>query len=103
MEPAETRNRLFARLEIGAVLLLFLAALVPRLRDLDASFDREMEGFQGSCFAGFAINYERFGLWRWGGYPTFNIIVPTDESATPYLYPNHPPLVPLVTKTCRSA
>ncbi len=96
MEPADKRNRLFARLEIGAVLLLFIAALVPRLRDLDASFDREMEGFQGSCFAGFAINYERFGVGTWGGYPTFNVLVPSEAERTPYLYPNHPPLVPLV-------
>lgn len=83
-------------LERAGVLLLLLAALVPRARGLFGPFDRELEGFQGSCFAAFAINYERLGVGRFGGYPTFNVLLPSDPAATPYLYPNHPPLVPLL-------
>ncbi len=85
-----------ALLERGGVILLLLAALVPRVRDVAATFDREIDGFQGSCFAAFCVNYERLGVGRFGGYPTFNIDVPADADAELYLYGNHPPTVPLL-------
>jgi hypothetical protein len=92
-DALDLRVRL-ARLERAGVVLLLVAALVPRARDLFGPFDRELEGFQGACFAAFAVNYERLGLMRFAGYPTFNIDLPSDPERSPYLYPNHPPLVP---------
>ena len=83
-------------LEWAGVALLLLAALVPRMRDLSAPFDRAIDGFQGSCFALFAINYERVGVGTYGGYPVFNVDLPSDPDRLPYVYANHPPLVPLL-------
>jgi len=87
-------------LERLGVLLILVAALVPRVRDLAAPFDREFEGFQGSCFAAFCVNYERLGVGRFGGYPTYCVDIPDEaagETLDPalYVYANHPPLVPL--------
>ena len=83
-------------LERAGVALLLLAALVPRLRDLRAPFDRAIDGFQGSCFALFAVNYERVGLGKYGGYPVFNVDLPKSPETLPYVYANHPPLVPIL-------
>lgn len=83
------------RLERAGVALLLLAALVVRARDLRAPFDRGVDGFQGSCFALFAVNYERVGLLRHGGYPVFNVDLPPAGHPL-YVYPNHPPAVPLL-------
>jgi dolichyl-phosphate-mannose-protein mannosyltransferase len=93
------------RLERLGVALILLAALVPRLRDFTASFDRGFEGEQNAFFAIGAINYERLGLWRAGGYPILNIDL--GDRAAPehgiwnrseawYVYANHPPAVPLL-------
>ncbi len=82
--------------EIGAVVLLLIAAVVPRARDLSSSFDREMEGWQAAFFAFGAINYERLGVDRFGGYPLVGVDLPEDPEEAGYLYPNHPPLVPLL-------
>lgn len=84
-------------LERLGVALLLLAAFVPRARDFWGSFDREFEGFQGSCFASFVVNYERLGPRAQGGYPAFNIDLPPDSSPEQlYIYANHPPTVPLL-------
>ncbi len=87
------------------VALLLLAALIPRARDLWAPFDREFEGAQAAFFAIGAVNYERLGVLRTGGYPVVNIDLGPREDAqrdlrnapgTWYVYANHPPLVPLL-------
>lgn len=101
----ERRRALFVKLELVGLFLVLAAALVPRVRDFRAPFDREFEGAQGAFFAIGAINYERLGLWRVGGYPVINIDLGDREDAVHriwdhpeawYVYPNHPPLVPLV-------
>jgi hypothetical protein len=86
--------KLLERLGVAALLL---AALLPRARGLTGPFDRDFDGFQGACFATFCVNYERLGLGRFGGYPSFHIDVPEegfDEAL--YVYANHPPAVPLL-------
>lgn len=97
-----SRQRWLERL---GVLLILLAAALPRARDLRAPFDREFEGAQASFFALGAINYERLGLARSGGYPVVNIDLGPREDALRglwehpqswYVYANHPPLVPLL-------
>ncbi|MFT7669571.1 MAG: hypothetical protein ACI8X5_002276 [Planctomycetota bacterium] len=87
---------------ISLCVLLFLA-LVPRVRDIGASFDREFEGFQGAFFAMAAVNYERLGLEVAGGYPVLNIDLPggTPEAARDletslFVYHNHPPTTALL-------
>lgn len=81
-----------ARLEWLGVLVLLVAALLPRARDLFSGFDRHFEGFQGSCFAIFAINYERLGVDAFHGYPVINVDLPRPEDpSTWWTYPNHPP------------
>jgi hypothetical protein len=85
-------------LRLGLALLV-AAALVPRARDLAGPFDREFDGFQGSCFAAFCVNYERLGVGRFGGYPSYFVDVPDDDAdldPSVYVYANHPPLVPLL-------
>jgi hypothetical protein len=81
--------------ELLAVALLLLAALVPRARDLNGPWDRELEGFQGACFVIGAVNFSRIGVGAYGGYPTLSVDLPGDSEALPYLYPNHPPTVPI--------
>ena len=81
---------------IGVVLLL-VAAFVPRVQEFFSPWDREFEGFQGTFFGVCAINYERLGLGAFGGYPTLNIDLPADPEGPAYRYPNHPPTVPLLT------
>ncbi len=85
--------------------LLLVAALIPRARDLRAPFDREFEGAQAAFFAIGAVNYERLGVLRAGGYPVVNIDLGPradaqrdlrNDPGTWYVYANHPPLVPLV-------
>ena len=93
------------RAERLGVALILLTALVPRLRDVAAPFDREAEGAQGAFFAISAVNYERLGLRRTAGYPVLNVDA-LRESASGVLLPlptqhwlmyaNHPPLVPVV-------
>ncbi|MCZ6599157.1 MAG: glycosyltransferase family 39 protein [Planctomycetota bacterium] len=82
-------------LERAGVVLLLLAALVPRMRDVGADFDRELEGFQGAFFAGSAVNYERFGVLVRGGYPVLGPDHGSSPTATT-VYANHPPTVALV-------
>ena len=92
-------------LERLGVLLVLVAALVPRARDFAAPFDRELEGWQGSFFTIAAINYERMGLGVAGGYPVVSIdtMQPVDGTHMRIppeqwlVYANHPPVVPLVT------
>jgi hypothetical protein len=98
--------RVFGRgLERAALLALLLAALVPRLFDVAAPLDRGFDGEQGAFFAIGAINFERLGLRRTGGYPVLNIdLGDRADPATrlwdrPELwvsYANHPPAVPLI-------
>lgn len=88
-------RRILRGVEVAAVLLVLAAALVPRLRDANGPWDREYEGFQGTFFALCALNYERLGVGAYGGYPALNVDLPTDPAVVPYLYPNHPPAVPL--------
>lgn len=86
--------KLFERLGVA---VLLLAAVLPRARGLTGPFDRDFDGFQGACFATFCVNYERLGLGRFGGYPSFHVDVPeegVDEAL--YVYANHPPAVPLL-------
>ena len=87
------------------VAVLLFAALLPRARDLWAPFDREFEGAQAAFFAIGAVNYERLGVLRAGGYPVVNIDLGSrgdaqhdlrNAPATWYVYANHPPLVPLL-------
>jgi hypothetical protein len=89
-------NPRIARWEWAAALLLVLAALVPRVRDLRAGFDRSFEGFQGAFFAMAALNYERAGVGAFGGYPLVNLELDRERPATWYTYENHPPTVPLL-------
>ena len=94
--PLDDRaRRILSVAEKLGVALLLVAALVPRLRDLNGPWDREYDGFQGTFFFLTALNYERLGFGAHGGYPTLNIDLPTDPDERPFLYPNHPPLVPL--------
>jgi len=82
-----------ARLERLCVVLLFIAALIPRVRDIAAEFDRGVDGEQGAFFAVAALNYERGDSA--GIYPVLNV----DRVARPdqrFVYANHPPLVPLL-------
>ena len=94
-ERDERVRRVLLWAERLAVVVLLLAALVPRTKDLDSTWDREFEGFQGTFFALCALNYERLGLGAYGGYPALNVDLPTDPEVVPYLYPNHPPAVPI--------
>ena len=88
-------------LEVCAVLSILAAGLVPRARDLGASFDREFDGWQGAFFAISAVNYARVGVGEFSGYPIQDIDLPRDaagelDRGAVTLYANHPPLVPLV-------
>lgn len=102
MQSSPARPR---ALEWCGVLLILLAGLLPRLRDVRAPFDREFEGAQGAFFAIAVINYERLGATASGGYPVLNLDLGVrGDPATSlwehplswYVYPNHPPLVPAV-------
>lgn len=92
-------------LERAALLIVFLAALVPRLFDVAAPLDRGFDGEQGGFFAIGAINFERLGLRRTGGYPVLNVDLGDRADAATRLwdrpelwvsYANHPPTVPLI-------
>ncbi|MEO6708532.1 MAG: glycosyltransferase family 39 protein [Planctomycetota bacterium] len=98
----DARSRWLERL---GVLVILLAGLLPRARDFFAPFDREFEGAQAAYFAIGAVNYERLGIARTGGYPVFNIDLGArddlrrgiwDHPQSWIVYANHPPLVPLV-------
>jgi hypothetical protein len=102
--PTDARA-LLGRLELGAVLLLLLAALAPRLRDAAASLDRGFDGQQGAFFAIGAVNAERLTVRRTGGYPVLNLDLGDRADAATRLwdrpehwlvYANHPPTVALV-------
>lgn len=94
--PRSEGTERIGRREVVAVLLVFALALGLRVRDLGASFDRQVEGFQGAFFATAAVNYERLGAGALGGYPVVNIDLDRDTPETWYAYPNHPPTVPLL-------
>ena len=85
---------------MGCVLIL-VAALVPRLRDFGAGFDRGFEGQHGSFFALSAVNYERLGVGSFSGYPVQNIEALEGAEASELgtssvaLFAKHPPAVPL--------
>jgi hypothetical protein len=92
-------------LERAALVVLFLAALVPRLFDVAAPLDRGFDGEQGGFFAIGAINFERLGVRRTGGYPVLNIDLGDradpatrlwDRTELWVSYANHPPTVPLI-------
>lgn len=100
------RSLPWGHLERAAVLVLLLVALVPRVRDLGRGFDRGFEGYQGAFFAIAAVNYERLGAATTHGYPVLNLDLPQDSIELPgerpsawFLYPNHPPGVPLLAWT----
>jgi len=98
---SEALKRKLALLERLAVVVLLIAAAVPRAVDLNAGFDREFEGYQGAFFAIAAVNYERFGVGRLQGYPALVVDVREGlgEARTQQdvlLYENHPPTVPLL-------
>ena len=82
-----------ARVELACVVLLFIAALLPRLRDISAPFDRGFDGEQGAFFAIAAVNYERGEAA--GAYPVLNLDQPPTAEHR-FVYANHPPLVPLL-------
>jgi hypothetical protein len=98
------RGGSLARLELAAVALLLLAALVPRLRDAAAPLDRGFDGQQGGFFAIAAINYERLGVARTHGYPVLNVDLGERGAAEGIWdrpehwlsYTNHPPTVALL-------
>jgi hypothetical protein len=86
-------------LERAGVILLLLAGLLPRARDVAGPFDRGHEGFQAAFFTVCAVNHERLGADAFGGYPVASIELGDAETALAhpsrwYAYPNHPPLVP---------
>lgn len=90
-------------LERLALLALIILALVPRVRDIGAGFDREFDGYQGAFFAIAAVNYERMGLEAAGGYPVLNVDLPGGsltnakaESQHWFVYQNHPPTTALL-------
>ena len=93
----QSERRPVGCLEFVAVIVLIAAAFLPRLRDLDAPFDREFEGAQGAFFTIAAINYDRLGVGAFGGYPVLNIDLDETRPDTWYTYENHPPTVPLFT------
>ncbi|MBI5434738.1 MAG: hypothetical protein HZA52_18040 [Planctomycetes bacterium] len=93
----QTERRPVGCLEFVAVIVLIAAAFLPRVRDLDAPFDREFEGAQGAFFTIAAINYDRLGVGAFGGYPVLNIDLDETRPDTWYTYENHPPTVPLFT------
>jgi hypothetical protein len=80
---------------LGVALLIAAAALL-RGFDLAAPFDRGFDGFQGAFFAIGAINYERLTIGASGGYPVENVENRRGERQSWYVYPNHPPTVPLI-------
>lgn len=82
-----------ARLERVCVVLLIIAALLPRLRDIAAEFDRGVDGEQGAFFAVAALNYERGDAA--GAYPVLNL-EPAPRPEQRLVYAHHPPLVPLL-------
>lgn len=82
-----------ARLERLCLILLLVAALLPRLRDIGAEFDRGVDGEQGAFFAVAALNYQHGNAA--GAYPVLNLErAPQPEQRL--VYANHPPLVPLL-------
>jgi hypothetical protein len=83
-------------LERLGVALLLLAACVPRVRGLSGPFDREFDGFQGAFFSIACVNYERLGVWRFGGYPCLDIDLSEEPGAQRTIYTNHPPAMPLL-------
>ncbi|MFT5285016.1 MAG: hypothetical protein ACI8TQ_001177 [Planctomycetota bacterium] len=85
-------------LEILGVILILIAAMVPRMRDFGEGFDREFDGAQGASFAIFAVNYERLGVGTHLGYPVHDVDLVEDMEANAKditLYANHPPAVSL--------
>lgn len=82
-----------ARLERLCVVFLFVAALLPRLRDITAPFDRGADGERGAHFAVAALNYERGDAA--GAYPVLNIDR-VDSEDQRLVDADQPPIVPLL-------
>ena len=91
------------RFEFAALLLLLVAALVPRARRLADPFDGTFTGYQGAFFAIAAVGYERFGVARFAGYPALALDGPSlggmddvalveADGGLVAVYRNHPPL-----------
>lgn len=93
MSASEDRNR---ALQWAPWLVLLLAALLVRSPVWTGPLDREFDGFQGGFFATTAVNYERLGLGAADGYPVANVELDAERPSTWYVYPNHPPTVPLL-------
>src|SRR5689334_9690362 len=92
-------------LERLGVALLLLAAIVPRLRDVRAPFDRGVDGARGAEAVLAGLNYERLGLGAAGGYPVRNLDLGDRHDAEHRAWDrperwlvdaDQPPLVPLV-------
>lgn len=77
-------------------MVLVLAALLVRWPVWTGPLDREFDGFQGGFFATTTVNYERLGLDAADGYPVANVQLDPERPSTWYVYPNHPPTVPLL-------
>ena len=93
MSSTGDRNR---ALQWAPWLVLLLAALLVRWPVWTGPLDREFDGFQGGFFATTTVNYERLGLGAADGYPVANVELDAERSSTWYVYPNHPPTVPLL-------
>ena len=100
--PQSFGPRPLGSLEKAAAGLLLVAALLVRLPQLFADFDRGLEGFQGAFFAIAAVNYERLGTSVGSGYPALIVELPAPIESTSLgpidalVYANHPPTVPLL-------
>ena len=77
-------------------MVLALVALMIRWPVWTGPLDREFDGFQGGFFATTTVNYERLGLGAADGYPVANVELDPQRPGTWYVYPNHPPTVPLL-------
>jgi hypothetical protein len=85
----ETRHSLLVLL---AVLLLAVAVRAPML---SLRFDRNPEAMGAFC-AIQARNFVEMGVWRSGFVPVQSVGISPVSSDPPRLYPNHPPLAPLM-------
>lgn len=94
-------------LERGGVVLILLAALFVRARRLADPFGSDFGGHQGAFFAIAAVDYERFGVGRFGGYPILaldgpslggkdDLALPRDGTGNEVVYVNHPPTTALL-------
>ncbi|MCA8980902.1 MAG: hypothetical protein KDC14_12815 [Planctomycetes bacterium] len=75
------------------MILLVVAALLPRLRDVGEEFDRGVDGERGAQFAVAALNYQRGEAA--GAYPVLNL-EPAPRPEQRLVDTSEPPLVALV-------